>query len=123
MENKRHMNFRENKIMSSLGNLSKVNAPEDFEEKLFAKISQFDSEEQSSSQKQSLWIPSLSTAAGIAIAFYVLNVFQPSIIDTSTNLETPQAQVESKETTTPDSLKKEPENRFIQKPVLVKDSK
>ena len=112
------MDYKENDIRKALNNLPKINAPEGFEDRLFARIKAGDFTEEKSSN---MWVAMASSAAGLAIAFYAFGLFPTA---QTTDLNAVQAQiVESKATEiSTDSVKQVPKP-FDQNVNLVKDKK
>lgn len=112
------MDYKENEIRKALNNLPNVNAPEGFEEKLFARIEAGDFNEEKSSN---MWVAMASSAAGLAIAFYAFGLFSAA---PATDFQINQNQiVESKKAEAPkDSVKQVPKT-FDQNVNLVKDKK
>jgi cytoskeletal protein RodZ len=111
------MSISENNVSKQLRKLKKVEAPKDFEEKLFAKIA---NNEFSEEKKSHPWITaSLSMAAGLLIAVFGFNFLSQT--ETNTN---PATYVKTKDQEPKkDSIKTSPKTFDNSKLQLVGDKK
>jgi len=124
MKESDNMNYQENKLRKHLNNLPKVNAPDGFEEKLYARIERGDLETEYTESSSNLWIAIASSAAGLAIAFYSFGFFStpsPTLPQNSLVDETPVIEKQLEDDPT-DSLKTAPKS-FDKGVIFVKDKK
>ncbi len=118
MKDSYNMDYKENEVRKALNGLQKVNAPDGFEERLFARIENGDFTEEKSSN---MWVAMASSAAGLAIAFYAFGLFSTAP-QTDLNLNSTQIVESKKVEAKQDSVKQVPKT-FNQNLNLVKDKK